>query len=125
MLGPEQIILIAIWIDMLPSDGWEAAQNAASIFEPFPFVAQFHDPHRAVGKAVAASIGAVGQTAWDMYLFYNSDTKWKGNAPKPLDWVHQLGHDEWAHPNKFYWGEQLPKALRVKMQSMLEKRRSA
>lgn len=123
-LGPMQVSFIAVWINMLSSDNRRAAEDAASIFDPHPHVAQFHDPNRLVGDAVAASIGAPGHTAWDMYLFYDPGAKWKEDAPQPVDWAHQLGQAEWADHEKFEWGESLPRALRTKMRSALRKTHS-
>lgn len=118
-LGPAQVALIAVWIDMLPADKWPAVQIAASIFEPYAHATQFHDPGRVIGSAVAASIGAPGRIAWDMYLFYGAGALWAERAPRPLDWAHQLGEDEWADPGRYYWREALPAALRSKMEAHL------
>jgi hypothetical protein len=111
-LGPDQVAFLGVWIDMLTPDNWPAAEAAASIFEPYAHVAQFHDPGRLIGSAVAASIGAPGRIAWDMYLFYGAGAKWDGEAPRPLDWAHQLGQDDWADPGRYHWREALPPALR-------------
>jgi hypothetical protein len=124
-LGEGDLGLIVVWIDMLPADNRRAAELAASIFDPFPWVAQFHDPHRLAGKAIAASIGAPGQIAWDMYLFYKSDARWIEQPPEPDDWVHQLGDDPWAQADKFYWDEKLPPALRTRMLRLLAQDRNA
>lgn len=98
---------------MLPSDDRNAAVKAAELFTPFPQVSQFHDADRLVGRAVAASLGARGRTAWDMYLFYGPDAEWTTQAPLPVDWIHQLGDERWADPEKFRWGDALTQSLRT------------
>jgi hypothetical protein len=120
-VAPEKVCFITVWIDMLSADNPSAAEEASSIFEPFPHVHQYHDPHRHVGKAVAASIGAPDHIAWDMYLLYPPDNQWQQTAPTPLDWVHQLGQEMWADRSRFRWGEKLAEALPSMMQAWLKK----
>jgi hypothetical protein len=124
-LGPGEVTVIGVWIDMLPSDGRKAAEKSTSIYEPFPHVLQFHDPGRIIGSAVAESIGAPGRIAWDMYLLYGAEAMWKRTAPKPIDWAHQLGGEKWADEQKYYWEADLAEALHIKMQALLEGRRSS
>lgn len=102
---------IAIWIDMLPADDWNAAVEAAELFSGYSQVEQFHDPNRLAGKAAADSLGARGQVAWDMYLFYGSDAEWGARPPRPLNWVHQLGGRDWADTEKYRWGDGLTQSL--------------
>ncbi len=120
-LAPERVQILAVWIDMLDTDDRRAAEAAASIFEPFPSVVQFHDPKAVVGAAVASAIGSPGRTAWDMYLFYPPGVRFEAELPPPQDWAHQLGQTGWADPSRCYWEEDLPDALRAKMLSLLGK----
>ena len=71
-----------------------------------PRVRWFHDPFRRAGKAIAAALGAPDATAWDVYLFFDRDARWKGGPPQPRGWAHQLG-DTWADPGRYRAGEQL------------------
>lgn len=85
------VSIFVVWIDILPSDDYVAAQRVAGIFND-PRVRQFHDPNRLVGESFAK--GLLDQPpAWDMYLFYAATPEqlWVDQPPKPADWMHQLG----------------------------------
>lgn len=118
-VDPTRVRILVVWIDMLTADGRPAAQAAATIFEPFPEVVQFHDPNRLAGAAVASALGAPGRIAWDMYLFYGPEARFEAEIPPPADWAHQLRRTEWAGSSRFHWGQDLPGALRAKMEALL------
>lgn len=85
------VSIFVVWIDILPSDDYAAAQRVAGIFND-PRVRQFHDPNRLVAGAFAK--GLLEQPpAWDMYLLYAATPQqlWVDQPPKPADWMHQLG----------------------------------
>lgn len=84
------VSIFVVWIDILPSDDYEAAQRVAGIFDD-PRVAQFHDPNRLAGDAFAE--GLLDQPpAWDMYLLYAATPQqlWVDDPPEPTNWMHQL-----------------------------------
>ena len=84
------VSIFVVWIDILPSDDYAAAQRVAGIFND-PRVRQFHDPNRLVGDSFAK--GLLEQPpAWDMYLLYAATPQqlWGDYPPKPADWMHQL-----------------------------------
>lgn len=118
-LGPEQSRLLVVWINMLEADDWSAAKRATEIFEPFPYVPQFHDPNQRIGMDLASSIQYPEEIAWDFYVFYQPGALWLDYAPRPHDWVHQLGEVEWPDPDKYYWDEDLAPALRTAMEKIL------
>jgi len=100
---------MVVWIEMLPED------RAADI----PALAQelaehhirwFHDPRRRAGRAIAESLGAAGQVAWDVYLFFDADAEWKDQLPEPRYWAHQLS-DSWADATRQHFGDQLEPEL--------------
>lgn len=99
---------------MLQADSEAAARDATKLVVDAR-ARHFYDPRRRVGEAVARSIGAPGEVAWDMYLAYHPETVWRAGAPPaPMDWRHQLrdpGRD-WADPTRLAWAEDLPPALR-------------
>src|SRR5262245_17133443 len=105
---------------MLPGDDLAAAREAAGLVRD-PRAHHFYDAERRVGQAVASSLGregAAGQTAWDMYLFYNKGARWPSASdgaavapPRPTDWLHQLRGRVWADPQRWRWGEALAAAL--------------
>ena len=85
------ISIFVVWIDILPSDDYAAAQRVAGIFNDAR-VRQFHDPNRLVGDAFAN--GLLDQPpAWDMYLLYAASPQklWVDHPPRPTEWMHQLG----------------------------------
>ena len=102
-----------IWIPMLRGDNAAAARAAMALVRD-PRVRHWYDSERLVGRAVASSLGADGETAWDMYLFYASNAAWAGDAPPlPLEWLHQLKGRAWADQARLRQGERLPPALRA------------
>lgn len=119
-LTPSQVSVLAVWIDMLRTDGRPAAERAAAIFESHPEVPQFHDPNQLAGAAVASALGAPGRVAWDMYLFFEASDHFVEDLPRPRDWAHQLARTEWADPGRFHWGDDLRTALRSKMAALLD-----
>ena len=94
---------------MLEDDNEEAAKRSTRIIKD-QRVRQYYDPQRMAGKAIAESLGAPGQVAWDMYLFYSRDIEWGESLPVPFDWAHQLS-EAWANPSHFAWGPNLPGRL--------------
>ena len=87
------VSIFVVWIDILRSDDYAAAQRVAGIFND-PRVRQFHDPNRRAGEVFA--IGLLEQPpAWDMYLLYAATPRqlWVDHPPRPVDWMHQLGSD--------------------------------
>jgi hypothetical protein len=119
-LGPGQVGFLAVWINMLEADDWEAAKRAAEIYASFPHVRQFHDPHRRIGKVLAGSIQHPSEIAWDFYVFYETGVMWHDSAPRPHDWVHQLGQQDWPDQDRYRWGDDLRLALRSCMARMLD-----
>ena len=115
-----------VWIPMLEADSEPAAAASAALL-PDPRATHFYDPHRRAGAAVAASIGAPSQVAWDMYLFYEPAARWPSgavaggpspapgalSAPPPAAWFHQLGGPgrEWADPSRYRWSEALAQSI--------------
>lgn len=98
---------------MLQSDSEAEAQEAAHLITD-PRVRQFYDPHRDVGKAVAARLGYPDEVASDMYLLYERRVQWAALPPLPMEWAHQLD-PSWADPAHFRWGDALADELRRMM----------
>ena len=102
---------------MLPTDGGLTAQFAARGM-PDARLRFFHDPDKAMGRAVAQSVGAPGQVAWDAYLFYAKGAEWRAALPAPTRWAHQL-EDPWADPYRHFSGGELLQELARAMQEAL------
>ncbi len=95
-----------VWIEMLPTDSFEAARKAASELTD-PRVRHYFDPRtvRHAGTALADGILQPGRgPPWDVYLFYDQDAVWGAGPPPPVEWWHQLGGDLRADPSRFVGG---------------------
>jgi hypothetical protein len=98
-----------VWVEMLPGDARVDVSGLAAEMND-AHVTWFHDPKRRAGEAIAASLGGQGRLAWDVYLFYDSRSVWKGAPPSPRGWVHQLS-DKWADPARRRRGDELEAEL--------------
>jgi hypothetical protein len=81
-------------------------------------IQHFYNNKKMTGKAIADSVGWVGNVAWDIYLFYRPFVEWTETPPKPLNWMHQLT-DGWATKDKYRTGEDLKNELSISMEKML------
>jgi hypothetical protein len=95
---------------MLDGDTEEAIERSAAAFAEFDVV-QFVDSDRVLGRHIAHSFSGVDSVAWDIYLFYGSDARWKNEIPTPDDWIHQLGTCSWAPAERYHCGDALRTAL--------------
>ena len=107
-----------VWVEMLPEDR-EADVMALAGEMTDPRIHWFRDPRRRAGRAIAASLGATGQVAWDVYLFFDADAEWKSQPPAPRQWAHQLG-DTWADPTRHHFGDHLEPELGRLLKKMLD-----
>ncbi len=85
------VSIYVVWIDILPTDDYAAAERVTGIFND-PRVYHFHDPNQLVGASFAE--GLLDQPpAWDMYLLYAATPRqlWIDHPPMPTAWMHQLG----------------------------------
>jgi hypothetical protein len=98
-----------VWVQMLPEDR-EADVEALAGEMSDSRIRWFHDPKRRAGRAIAASLGAGDEIAWDVYLFFDPDAEWKDQPPTPAQWVHQLG-GSWADPARHRFGDELEPEL--------------
>ncbi len=98
-----------VWIEMLRGDARADIEAVAATMND-PRVRSFHDPMGRAGEAIAVALGAEGNRAWDVYLFFDSEVGWKERPPTPNGWVHQL-RDPWADPARHRHGDQLEPEL--------------
>lgn len=113
-----RLAVLVVWVPMLPSDSEPAANVAdADLLVDAP---RFWDGDRIAARAVATTIGAAGETAWDMYLFFGAAVIWEDGVPIPLTWVHQLPAS-WADPAKMACGPHLLPALSAAAAECVEK----
>ena len=111
------IAAAVVWLPMIDGDSEPAAAESAALV-PDPRTTHFYDPNHLAGRAIAASVGAPGHIAWDMYLFYEPTTRWPPTsspdaAPISTTWFHQLGGTgrQWAGPDRYRWSEHLAESL--------------
>jgi len=96
---------------MLQSDGEKTAFRAASLFKNKSIV-QFFDEENKFGDIAAKSINPAGEQAWDIYMFFDKDTKWTKSLPRPFEYVHQLGPTRtWVDQTKYFCGSKLTERL--------------
>ena len=108
--------VLVVWTDMLEGDSEEAALAACSLVSDSR-AAHFHDPGSLAGRAVANSLEAPGEIAWDIYLLYDASSAWEEMPPRPLDWVHQLSAS-WAEQSRYRWEATLASSLSLMMQRL-------
>ncbi len=96
---------------------WQA--TAASMADTIadPRAEHFYDVCKEGGRAIAESLGGSGMIAWDIYLFYPSDSLWTDGVPRPVEWAHQLNKTMFADPSRYYSGD----ALVTKLHEWMEK----
>ncbi len=106
-----------VWVEILPEDrGADVEALAGEMTDSR--IRWFRDPSRRAGRAIAASLGATGKVAWDVYLFFDAEAEWKNRPPMPRQWVHQLG-DSWADSTRLRFGDQLEPELRRLLKDVL------
>ena len=106
------IYLIFVWINMLLHDSEATAARSSSRFTHLPSVEHFHDPDRALGAAVARSMGAPDKIAWDFHLVYGPGEQWGLEPPAPFAWFHQLQEEPWAGASHYRWRQAIYPAMR-------------
>jgi copper ion binding protein len=107
----KNLSVIIVWTNMLQSDGEKTAFRAASLFKNKSIV-QFFDEENKFGDIAAKSINPAGEQAWDIYMFFDKDTKWTKSLPRPFEYVHQLGPTRtWVDQTKYFCGSKLTERL--------------
>ena len=108
--------VLVVWIALKDTDTPEAANEASGKFSDAR-VTQFFDPRQMAGKAVAESLGHIGETAWDFYLFYPPGVRWGELPPEPESYMHQLPGG-WADSKYLFEKKNLTKKLEKTMKSL-------
>ncbi len=111
---------LVVWVPMLPQDSAAAAAGSANLI-PDQRAQHFYDGSRIAGAAVARSLGADGQVAWDTYLFYRRGARWGDAPPSPAAWMHQLGTQSWADPLRYHAGQELNRGLRAAKSEIVDR----
>jgi len=108
----KDLSVIIIWTNMLKGDSQNSAYKAASLFKD-PNIVQFFDSENKFGNVVAQRLNPQGKKAWDIYMFFDKDTKWNSDFPRPFDYAHQLSSsaNPWVDKTKYFCGSELTKRL--------------
>jgi mercuric ion transport protein len=108
----KNISVIIIWTNMLKTDDKSSAYKAASLFKD-PNIIQFFDADNKFGDVVAQRLNPQGKKAWDIYMFFDMDTQWNKDFPRPFEYVHQLSSSihPWVDKTKYFCGPELTKRL--------------
>jgi hypothetical protein len=108
-----------VWIDGVKTDNVEKAKRRAKTMNDAR-LQHFHDPNRLAGKAIAKMLGGEGKIAWDIYLFFDKNSRWMNQPPIPLSYMHQLlpEYVTWADPEHYRCGDQLRNELHKTMKRM-------
>lgn len=78
-----------IWLPMFPGDSRSWAQTRSDEFQD-DRLSYYWDGSKLTGEEWATTLD-LHTTAWDVYFLYGSEVEWKGGAPTPSFWMHQLG----------------------------------
>lgn len=108
----KDISVIIVWTNMLKTDDQSSAFRAASLFKD-PSVIQFFDSENLFGDTVARRLNPQGKKAWDIYMFFDKETQWNKEFPRPFDYIHQLNASAhpWVDKTKYFCGNELTKRL--------------
>jgi mercuric ion transport protein len=110
-MADKNISVIIVWTNMLNSDEENTAYRAASFFKQKD-ITQFFDQENKFGDIAAKAINPKGEQAWDIYMYFDKDSRWDKTLPRPFEYVHQLGPSTtWADQTKYFCGSNLTKRL--------------
>lgn len=108
----KDISVIIIWTNMVKTDDQSSAYKAASLFKD-PSIVQYFDAGNKFGDVVAQRLNPQGKKAWDIYMFFDKDTQWSKDFPRPFEYAHQLSSSihPWVDKTKYFSGNDLTKRL--------------
>lgn len=108
----KDISIIIVWTNMINTDDKASAYKAASLFKD-PSIIQYFDSENKFGDVVAKRLSPNGKKAWDIYMFFDKETKWAVDFPTPFDYAHQLGlsNNPWVDKTKYFCGDALTNRL--------------
>lgn len=99
-----------VWLPVLRSGAHEPAARREAGRIPGRRAIRFYDPGAQAGKLYATILHlAPGLPAWDVYLVFGPEVRWKESPPVPTYWMHQLGRA--GPPQLFLDGEQLARVV--------------
>lgn len=114
----KDVSVIIVWTNMLQSDQENTALRAASMFKDKGIV-QFFDAENKFGNHAAKAINPSGESAWDIYMFFDKEVTWSKDLPQPFDYAHQLGSTRtWVDQSKYYCGPKLTERLNYIVNSL-------
>jgi|GEM_PF-149639 len=108
----KNISVIIIWTNMVKTDDQRSAYKAASLFNDSNVI-QFFDSGNKFGDIVAQRLNPRGKKAWDIYMFFDKNTQWGKDFPRPFDYAHQLSSAAypWVDQTKYFCDHELTRRL--------------
>lgn len=89
-IASEKLKIFVVWEPILRTDNAVASRKATTFFAD-PRVEHFWVDSQSVGELFQPAIDLKTEPAWDVYLVYPRDAKWKGTQPpRPEYLMHQL-----------------------------------
>ena len=94
-IASDKLKAFVLWTPRYPGD------NRAKALESMKLVGdkratQYWDGGRWLGRQYGKTLKLPGNRsfAWDVYLVFDADARWRESPPAPLEWMHQLGGDD-------------------------------
>ena len=93
-IGDARLRGYVVWLPRYPRDSVQVARRSVA-FLPDERVTHFWDGAGELGETFGRVVKLpLSKTfAWDVYFLYNGSRTWGAPAPKPDEWMHQLGQD--------------------------------
>ena len=88
--------IFVVWLPVFQAGSRDWAADSADLI-PDKRATHLWDPDKKLGLRygkilnLSARDGKKSPLAWDTYLLFGGDSKWKGSPPKPAEWM-------WRHP---------------------------
>ena len=80
-----------VWLPVLKAGNVEVAARREGARIHDPRTIHFFDPDARLANEFATVLHLPGATrAWDVYLVFGPDVRWRGQPPAPTYWMHQL-----------------------------------
>lgn len=92
----DKLAVYVVWVPLLnlqdPATLQRHAHQYAKLIPPGPRVTHYSDPEAYAGKTYGPILAVpYGSPAWDVYMAFGADVRWRNSPPVPTYFEHQLG----------------------------------